>query len=397
MRYIALKLLWGDKAKFLGLVFGIAFTSFMITFALSYLAGFLTRGFALIDENPNVDIWVMDPSVTSTELTTQIPLSMMYRIKSIEGVAYAAPLLLKDIDIRFENGMFQKAQMIAVDDATLAGVPKPDTSRDLLYIPNSVIADTGGTSDKLMTPDIVSYDFTNRAIDLNEPLRRVRPGDLMLIKNRVIRVVGVSKTIARFPPRILIYTRYKTASYLFPSIRNRTTFILVKAKKGANLEKIVKNIEKETSLRARTSQQFKKDTVRWYMINSEDVGDMVSMLLLAMIVGFGVTGIMLYMFTYENLKQYAILKAIGASQKLLVSTVFFQAFVSAAISVGIGIGFCALLGDFLFVSELDYPFRMMWFAPVVGVIGVFFISFVVALVSIYPVLKMDPSIVFSRR
>jgi len=133
------------------------------------------------------------------------------------------------------------------------------------------------------------------------------------------------------------------------------------------------------------------------MTNSEDVGDMVSMLLLAMIVGFGVTGIMLYMFTYENLKQYAILKAIGASQNLLISTVFLQAFVSAAISAGIGIGFCSLVGDFLFVSQFDYPFRMMWFAPVIGIVGVFFISFVVALVSIYPVLKMDPSIVFSRR
>ncbi len=397
MRYIALKMLWGDRAKFLGLMFGIAFTSFMITFALSYLAGFLTRGFALIDENSDADIWVMDPAVSSTELTTKIPLSMLYRVKSIEGVSYAVPLLLKEIDIRFVNGEFQKAQMIAVDDATLSGVPKSDTSRDLLYIPNSVIADAGGTSGKLLTPKNTNYDFTNKKIDPNEPVRKLRAGDIMLINNKLIKVVGISKTIPRFPPRILIYTRYKTASYLFPSIKNRTTFILVKAKKGANIEKIIQKIQKATSLKARTSNQFKKDTVMWYMTNSEDVGDMVSMLLLAMIVGFGVTGIMLYMFTYENLKQYAILKAIGASQNLLISTVFLQAFVSAAISAGIGIGFCSLVGDFLFVSQFDYPFRMMWFAPVIGIVGVFFISFVVALVSIYPVLKMDPSIVFSRR
>jgi hypothetical protein len=52
--------------------------------------------------------------------------------------------------------------------------------------------------------------------------------------------------------------------------------------------------------------------VRWLLINS-DVGDIAAMLSLAMSVGFGVTGIMLYMFTRETLKQYAVLKAMGAT------------------------------------------------------------------------------------
>jgi putative ABC transport system permease protein len=37
------------------------------------------------------------------------------------------------------------------------------------------------------------------------------------------------------------------------------------------------------------------------------------MLILAMAVGFGVTGVMLYMFTNEHLKQYAVLRALGAT------------------------------------------------------------------------------------
>ena len=53
--------------------------------------------------------------------------------------------------------------------------------------------------------------------------------------------------------------------------------------------------------------------MRWYLVNSEDVGDIAAMLTLAICVGFGVTGVMLYMFTAENLKQYAVLKAMGAA------------------------------------------------------------------------------------
>jgi putative ABC transport system permease protein len=42
------------------------------------------------------------------------------------------------------------------------------------------------------------------------------------------------------------------------------------------------------------------------------VGDIASMLTLAITVGFGLTGVMLYMFTTENLRQYAVLNVMGA-------------------------------------------------------------------------------------
>ena len=53
------------------------------------------------------------------------------------------------------------------------------------------------------------------------------------------------------------------------------------------------------------------------------------MLSIAMFVGFGVTGVMLYMFTTEALKQYAVLKAMGATSKLLLTMVFVQSAVCA--------------------------------------------------------------------
>lgn len=41
-------MLIGDRVKYAGLLFEIAFTSFLVTFAGSYFAGFMTQGFALI-------------------------------------------------------------------------------------------------------------------------------------------------------------------------------------------------------------------------------------------------------------------------------------------------------------------------------------------------------------
>jgi putative ABC transport system permease protein len=94
MLRVALKMLMGDRAKYAGLLSGIAFTSFLVTFAASYFCGFMTRGFALIAENPAADVWVMDPAVVSAEKTANMPASALDRIRGVEGVASAVPLAL---------------------------------------------------------------------------------------------------------------------------------------------------------------------------------------------------------------------------------------------------------------------------------------------------------------
>src|SRR5579859_3857283 len=94
MLRVAIKMLLGDRVKYTGLLFGIAFTSFLVAFAGSYFAGFMTRSFALITQNPRTDLWVMDPAVRSVEPTTNMPSSALDRVRSVEGVATASPLAL---------------------------------------------------------------------------------------------------------------------------------------------------------------------------------------------------------------------------------------------------------------------------------------------------------------
>jgi putative ABC transport system permease protein len=170
------------------------------------------------------------------------------------------------------------------------------------------------------------------------------------------------------------------------------TFIMVRNAKNILPEELAHKITTQTGLKAITRAAFKKETVMWYMINSEDVGDMVNMVMLAMIVGFGVTGVMLYMFTYENIKQYAVLKAMGASTKQLTHMILTQAFVGVIVGSGIGMGIAAFFGQA--ISSADFPFRMMWFAPLIGFLGVLIVSITAALISIRPILKMEPAIVF---
>ena len=422
MLRLAVKMLMGDRAKYAGLLFGITFTSFLVTFAGSYFCGFMTRGFALIAENPAADVWVMDPAVESSEPTTNIPDSVLARVRSVEGVSFAVPLAVATADARFPNGRFQSFQLIGVDDATLFGLPplQGGVSSTVLRTPDAVVVDPGGTDGKLDTPilkaDQWPYGQPHLGVSTNEltpaafyrfipdslkphlgvPTRELAAGDELLVNDHRVVVRARSRALPRFPPRPLMYTTLSNTSHILLPERHFVTFVLAKTSPGVPPRELAARIQAQTGLRARSSGDFEADTVGWLLVNSEDVGDMASMISIAMLVGFGVTGVMLFMFTSEALKQYAVLKAMGATSKLLLSMVFVQSGVCALLGTGLGLGLCAIVGQVAAV-QFDYPFRMMWFTPVVGGLMVLLVSVVAALISARPVLKLEAAIVFAGR
>lgn len=140
---------------------------------------------------------------------------------------------------------------------------------------------------------------------------------------------------------------------------------------------------------------FGKGPARWYLMNSEDVGDMAAMMVLALTVGFGVTGVLLYLFTYENLKQYAVLHVMGATPKVLLTMILVQAGMCALVGTGLGLGVCGLAGRLL--AGFGFPFRMMWFTPLAGLISVTLVSLTAAAISARPLTKLQPAVVFSGR
>lgn len=396
MLRIALKMLMADRAKFIGLLFGIGFTSFLVTFAASYFCGFMTRGFALVTENAAWDVWVMDPAVDSTEHTINLPDTALMRVRSVEGVRDAVPLSLGTAEARLPNRQFQTFQVIGVDAATLAGAPDVGPAAlSVLRGSDAVIVDAGGTSGKLQTPRARADQWPHDGPHLGVPTRSLERGDELLVNDHLVRVAARSATLPRYPPRPLMYATLANARDLLRPERHMLTFVMAQAAPGIAPEQLAARITQRTGWRARSAAQFKADTVRWLLVNSEDVGDIAAMLTLAMTVGFGITGIMLYMFTYESQRQYAVLKAMGASTRRVLAMILVQAVVCSLLGAGLGLGLCGIAGEI--VLRLGYPFRMMWFTPLLGLAGVLLVSATAAAISAWPILKLQPAVVFAGR
>lgn len=315
----------------------------------------------------------------------------------------------------------QLFQIIAVDEATLFGLPplEDGVSPVVMRTPDAVVVASGGAEGKLDTPALPadqwpyrphlgegSNEQTTTAFyrlipnslkpDLGEPTRELAAGDLLLVNDHRVVVRGRAKALPRYPPQPLMYATISTAARMLPPERHLLTFVLAKAAPGISPRVLAARIQAQTGLKARSSDDFKADTVDWLLSNSEDVGDMISMVSIAMLVGLGVTGVMLYMFTTDSLKQYAVLKAMGADSRLLLTMIFVQSGLCALLGTGIGLGLCAVAGQVAIV-EFDYPFRMMWFNPVLGSLLVIVVCIVAAGISARPVLKLEPGVVFAGR
>ena len=394
---ISLKMLTGDRIKYVGLVLGTTFTAFLVTFAASYLCGILTCAFAFVAENPGVDVWVMDPAVASVEPAINLPASALGRVRGVEGVAYAVPLALVSTEARLSNGAFIPAQIIAVDDATLTGVPIGPMGQTALGLraDRTVFVDAGGTEGKLVAPVREADRWPKDGTHLNVPTRDLAPGDEIAINDTILRVAGVTHTLARFPPRPLLYMTYGNALRVLPTERTRTTFVMAAAAPGVAPRDLAARIESHTGLRARSAEDFKADTVRWTLNYSEDVGDMASMLIIAAIVGLGGTGVLMFMFTADNARNYAVLATLGTSRWLLVRMVLAQAGLCGLVGTGVGLGTCSLAVKYAVTA--GYPVRMMWPNPLVGAAAVVVVCLVASFISIRPVLKVQPAMVLASR
>ena len=60
---VAIRMLLGDKAKYIGVLIGITFTSLLLTQQPAIFLGLMTRTYSFIDDTPTPDLWVMDPEV----------------------------------------------------------------------------------------------------------------------------------------------------------------------------------------------------------------------------------------------------------------------------------------------------------------------------------------------
>ena len=382
MNWIALKMLMGDRGKYLGIVMGLTFASLIMTQQPAIFIGLMMRSYSFITDVGLPDIWVMDPKVQFIDDVKPMQDMELYRVRGIEGVKWAMPLYKGLIKARLANGNFQTCNVIGLDDATLIGGPPRMLEGRLedLRRSDAVIVDRDGAVEKLGVPGP------------NGELIPLKVGDSLELNDRRAIVVGIAKNTRTFQSQPVVYTTYTRAMMYAPRERKLLSFILVKAKSGEDLEMLSERIRRSTGLQAYTQKGFQKLTYDYFMANTGIPINFGISVTLGFIVGAAIAGQTFYSFTMENLRQFGVLKAMGASNWTLLRMILLQASLVGAIGYGLGVGLTSLFGWAMRNTILAFKFP--WQLLVFSGLGVMLICIFAALISIRKVIQLEPAVVF---
>ena len=92
MNFVALRMLTGDRVKYLGLIFAIAFCTFLLENQTSIFASILKRTGSQILDVTDADVWVMDAKTEYFEQTKALKDTDLTRVRGVNGVEWAVKL-----------------------------------------------------------------------------------------------------------------------------------------------------------------------------------------------------------------------------------------------------------------------------------------------------------------
>jgi putative ABC transport system permease protein len=194
MNFVALRMLTGDPAKYFGLVFAIAFCTFLLENQTSIFANILKRTASQILDVTDAEVWVMDPKTEYWEQTKALKDTDLTRVRGVPGVQWAVRLFKGNPVAKTLAGKFAVSFLVGLDDATLAGAPRKMLmgSWERLREPDSVVVDKAGYI--LLFP--------------GEPLEL---GRTLEMNDHRVTIVGISDASAPFVSLPVMHARHSEA------------------------------------------------------------------------------------------------------------------------------------------------------------------------------------------
>jgi putative ABC transport system permease protein len=406
MMWVALRMLTGDRTKFFGIIFGVAFAALLMSQQMSMFLGLMTLTASVIrDVHGDVDLWVMDHDVLQVDDTKPMPDMALYRVRGMPGVQWAVPFFNGVAQVKMTAGplgaaklreqtlgpvLSQPVALIGLDDTTMLGAPR---EQDMVV---GSVANLSEPDSILVDKDACSMLWRDESATLKKPEDYARfIGRTLEISGKGVIVAGVCHVSQNFQSRPIVYTTYSRVKPFFGGGQRTLTYILAKVNDDVTPEEVSRTIAERTAntLKARTPKGFMGDTWWYYMTRTGIAINFGITVALGFLVGAAIAGQTFYTFTIENLKQFGALKAMGTSDRRILIMVLLQSLVVGPLGYSFGIALAALFG-FGPARYAGVAFWMPWYVPAITAAAVLVICVLSSVMSIRKLLVLEPAIVF---
>ncbi len=312
----AIKTLLADKRKLFIALMGVIFSLVLANTQGGLFLGMISKATMLIDHG-RADIWVGHRGVQNADITANIPISWVYRIRDIEGVDKAEPYIVCTSIMKLKDGSFEGVLVVGYDPASSLGGPW------------NIVE---GSLDELREADAISVDRQ----DL-ERLKYPMVGDVLEINGTRARVAAMTDGIVGFITTPYVFTTIARARNYASIPDGMCSYYLVTVKPGYDVEAVTAEIRSRLAhADVYTAKDFSRETKMHWIVRTGLGMSFGSSTLLGLFVGLVMVAQSLYAFVLDHVEQYAALKAIGATDRQIASVLVVQSMCIAVVGCIIG-------------------------------------------------------------
>lgn len=362
---LARKNLFHEKARLIISVCGVTFSVFLILILLALYRGW-SETLSEYVYSVNAQVWVMQKgSIDMSHSISLLPNQIGEQLKSIEGVEQVHYLVGNRIVFKL-NGEEVSTRVIGFD--TVDQVGKPTNMIEGQAIPQS---------GEIVIDQIV---HKNHGVDI---------GDSIDLNGSSFRVVGIASGGPLFQQS---YVRIEDARALF-HLEEISNFFVVSMNTGDDVEAVMQRIENQIQgVDAQTRAEFAENNEREIMDKFLPI--ILVLVFIGFIVGVVIISLTIYTATIEKMREYGVLKAIGAPNRYLYRVVLTQSAISGALGYALGAVLTYFGGDVIKEIEPMFATLVKW----QDILAVAFMTLAMILLAAYiplrRMMKIDPAIVF---
>jgi putative ABC transport system permease protein len=307
MMSYALTTLWHEKNRFLPGILAVAFSALLIALQCGLLLGLFSITSIPIDHT-RADVWVMAPDILSIDIGRPIHEgSTLAKVEAQPEVARA--------EIYLQGFAYWS---------------KPRGGNELCMVIGSRLGDDYIGSVDLLTPELRSRLTEHGAIVIDESeLDRLGVkgvGDYAEITGHRVRVVGLTKGVKSLAGPYVWCSVYTARDCLRLSGTDMATYVLARCHDPSQAPGLVRRLRESDQLTADTSADFSlRSRMHWLLKTKAGIA-LGYAAALGLLVGMVVTSQTLYAAVAAQLREYAVLRALGIPRWRMGMTVLAQSF-----------------------------------------------------------------------
>ena len=371
MGVIGVRMMFHDKLKLVGTLFGVVFAVVLGNFQVGTFMSLLFKNRMFV-ENAQVDVWVTPPGTRQFQGGTPLNDSQLNRARTVPGVAWAEPLIVQAVQLKLPNGGSEPVSLVGTRAPRFAGGPW------------NLVA---GDADALLQPDGVIFEDAER-----EKFGGLNLGSVRELGGHHVQAVGFTWGLLPFAPAYA-FAEQTLVREITKQPVDKHTFLVVGAAPGVSKTELRERLQLALpDTRVMTRDEYLSEILKYIVFATQIGFSFGTSTFMGLLVGLITVALSMFSSVVDNMRQFGTLKAIGATMGDLARLLFVQAMVYAVVGSLIGLGMMSALVQGIRNPQLTPILPGVSVAITFGLmIGVCLVASVLAL---FRLRQLEPAMVF---